>query len=226
MINIAIDGFCGSGKSTLSKELAKRLNFRMLDTGAIFRGLGYVYNKSNLGEMTEKSIHNFLKTTKVEVKFVGDVQNVIVNGENVTAFLRNEEVGQLASKISVFPEVRKMYLAVAKKFATDNDCVMEGRDIGSFVLPNADFKFFCTADENVRAKRRFEQQLALGNQVEFADILNELRERDYKDTHREHGAITVMPDSIIVDTTHQSLEQSVDFCLKEIKKKHPNIKTY
>ena len=103
---------------------------------------------------------------------------------------------------------------------------MEGRDIGSFVLPNADFKFFCTADENVRAKRRFEQQLALGNQVEFADILNELRERDYKDTHREHGAITVMPDSIIVDTTHQSLEQSVDFCLKEIKKKHPNIKTY
>lgn len=452
MINIAIDGFCGSGKSTLAKELAKRLNFRMLDTGAIFRGLGYVYNKSNLGEMTEKSIHNFLKTTKVEVKFVGDVQNVIVNGENITAFLRNEEVGQLASKISVFPEVRKMYLAIAKKFATDNDCVMEGRDIatyvmpnanvkifltaeekvrakrryqellakgesvtlddvlkelqerdlrdttrpvapltpteesvivdnsnmnfeqtvdyclkviedkvgqksklniaidgyvcsgkstiaralakklgfkvfdtgaiyrgvacafdymkcdenkiseeyveefaeqinlkvefidsvehvfvngidytpflrtertsalsaklspfvcirekvlnlqrnfarnndlvmegrdiGSFVLPNADFKFFCTADENVRAKRRFEQQLALGNQVEFTDILNELRERDYKDTHREHGAITVMPDSIIVDTTHQSLEQSVNFCLKEIKKKHPNIKTY
>ena len=138
----------------MAKELAKRLNFRMLDTGAIFRGLGYVYNKSNLGEMTEKSIHNFLRTTKVEVKFVGDVQNVIVNGENVTAFLRNEEVGQLASKISVFPEVRNMYLAVAKKFATDNDCVMEGRDIATHVMPNANVKIFLTAEEKVRAKRR------------------------------------------------------------------------
>ena len=140
--------------------------------------------------------------------------------------MRTERTSALSAKLSPFVCIREKVLNLQRNFARNNDLVMEGREIGSFVLPNADFKIFCTADENVRAKRRFEQQLALGNQVEFVDILNELRERDYKDTHREHGAITVMPDSIIVDTTHQSLEQSVDFCLKEIKKKHPNIKTY
>jgi cytidylate kinase len=100
---------------------------------------------------------------------------------------------------------------------------MEGRDIGSFVLPDAQFKFFCTADENVRAKRRYEQQRAMGNEVKFEDVLKELQERDFKDVHRDHGALKILEDSIIVDTTKSSLEQSVKFCLKHIKKKYPNI---
>ena len=137
--------------------------------------------------------------------------------------MRTERTSALTAKISPFVCIRQKVLNLQRKFAENNNLVMEGRDIGSFVLPNADFKFFCTADELVRAKRRYEQQRELGNDVKFEDVLQELRARDYADTHREHGAIKIMPDSIVVDTTNQSLEQSVEFCLNEIKKVYPNL---
>ena len=139
---------------------------------------------------------------------------MIVNGIDFTSNLRTEHISALTAKISPFECVREKVLFLQRDFAKKNNLVMEGRDIGSHVLPNADFKFFCTADEKVRAQRRFEQQKMAGNNVNFEDVLS-----DYADTHRDHGAITKMSDSIILDTTNQTLEQSVDFCLNEMRKK-------
>ena len=216
---VAIDGFTGSGKSTLAKILAQKLGFHILDTGTIFRAMAYGYLQSGLGEIDEKKAEKYIKTAKVEVDFIKNEQHTYLNGKDVTAYLRTEDVSQMASKISAFPRVREQYLTIAKNFAENYDCVMEGRDIGTVVIPNAQVKIFLTADENVRAKRRYEQQREMGNDVEFDDVLEELRARDYADVHREHGAITKLPESIVIDTTKQSLKQSVDFCLNEMRKR-------
>ncbi len=219
--NITIDGFVCSGKSTIAKTLAKRLNFKVFDTGAVYRAIACAYDYMGLDEkkINEKSMKQFAKQINVSINFVDNVQHVIVNGIDHTQNLRTEHTSSLSAKVSPFECIREKVLKLQRDFAAENNLVMEGRDIGSHVLPNADFKFFCTADENVRAKRRYEQQKNLGNDVEFADVLQELRERDYADIHREHGAIKKLPESIVIDTTNQSLEQSVKFCLAEMKKR-------
>ncbi len=224
-INISIDGYVCSGKSTITKALAKRLGFRIFDTGAIYRGIAcaFVYMHYDVNKISDEYICNFAKQINVKIEFIDGTEHVFVNGIDYTPFLRTERTSALSAKISPFTCIRNKVLALQRDFAKHNNTVMEGRDIGSYVLPNADFKFFCTADENVRAERRYEQQKALGNDVNFEDVLKELRERDYKDVHREHGAIKLLPDSIIIDTTNQSLDQSVEFCLNEIKKKYPNL---
>lgn len=225
-INIAIDGYVCSGKSTITKLLAKKLGFRIFDTGAIYRGVAcaFCYMKYDESKISDKYVCEFSKQINLKVDFLDGVEHVFVNGIDYTAFLRTEKISALSAKISPFGCIRDKVLKLQRGFAKNNDVVMEGRDIGSYVLPNADFKFFCTADENVRAKRRYEQQRAFGNEVSFDDVLRELRERDYNDIHREHGAIKILPESIIVDTTNQNLEESVEFCLNEIRKKYPNIK--
>ncbi len=224
-INIAIDGYVCSGKSTITKALAKRLNFRIFDTGAIYRGIAcaFVYMNYDESKISDEYICKFAKQINVKIEFMDGTEHVFVNGIDYTPYLRTERTSVLSAKISPFTCIRKKVLFLQREFAKHNNTVMEGRDIGSFVLPNADFKFFCTADEQVRARRRYEQQRALGNDVTYEEVLKDLRERDYKDVHREHGAIKLLPDSIIIDTTNQSLEQSVDFCIKEIKKKYPDI---
>ena len=173
MINIAIDGFTGSGKSTLAKVLAQKLgeNFRILDTGAIFRGFGYAFDLAGYKDMTDENIASFLKDVDVKVLFVGNLQHVFVNGSDITNYIRTEKVSQLASKISVFPAVREKYLEIAKKFAREHDCIMEGRDIGTVVMPNADVKIFLTADEDKRAKRRFDELVAKGTNVLYEEVL-------------------------------------------------------
>lgn len=224
-INIAIDGYVCSGKSTIARALAKKLNFKVLDTGALYRAVAcaFKYMNYNENQINAKTVCDFSKQINVDVEFIDDTQHTLVNCIDYTPFLRTEEISKLSAKLSPFNCVRQKVLNIQRNFAKQNNCVMEGRDIGSYVLPNADFKFFCTADENVRAKRRFEQQKALGNDVEFDDVLKELKTRDYNDVNRAHGAITVTPTSIILDTTNQSLDQSVDFCLKQIQKKFPKI---
>lgn len=225
-INITLDGYVCSGKSTISKVLAKKLGFSVFDTGAIYRGVACAFDYMSLDEkkISEKYICAFARQINVRIEFIDNVQHVFVNGIDHTPNLRTERISALSAKISPFNCIREKVLKLQRDYAKNHNLVMEGRDIGSFVLPNADFKFFCTADENVRAKRRYEQQKAMGNDVNFADVLKELKERDYKDIHRDHGAVKIMPDSIIVDTTNQSLDQSVQFCLNEIKKKCPDIK--
>ena len=152
------------------------------------------------------------------------VQHVYVNGVDHTNNLRRDEISVLSAKLSPFTSIRDKVLKIQREFAFNNNTVMEGRDIGSEVLPDADFKFFITADEEVRARRRYSQQIARGEDVSFEKVLEELRDRDYKDIHREHGAIKKMPDAVVVDTTNQTLEESVEFCLDVINKKRTQTK--
>ena len=155
MINIAVDGFAGSGKSTLVKLLAEKLgkDFKVLDTGAIFRGFAYGFKQTGHKQINEKTVEDFLKKTSIYISFINGKQHVFVNRKDVTEFLRTAEIGELSAKISVFEDVRARYLVIAQSFARENNCIMEGRDIGTVVMPNADIKIFLTADEKVRAKR-------------------------------------------------------------------------
>ena len=221
MFKIAIDGYMGSGKSTLAKGLCERLgdNFKMLDTGAIFRAISYAYYVSFGEEVEDSKVKGLIESKEIEVRFNGDKQNVFVNNENVTPFIRTERISQMASKISIFPFVREKYLKIAKNFASRNNCVMEGRDIGSVVMPDADVKIFLTASEEVRAKRRFEEAVGRGQKVTLKGVLKDLRERDKRDTTRATAPLAPCKDSIIVDNTDMNLEETIDFCYKIVKDK-------
>ncbi len=220
-INIAIDGYVCSGKSTIAKALAKKLGFKVFDTGAIYRGIAcaFEYLHCDENKINQKYIEKFANQIHVEIEFIDGVQHIRVNGIDHTPYIRTEKCSELTAKIAPFVCIREKVLKLQREFAQKNNIVMEGRDIGSFVLPKANYKFFCTADENVRALRRFEQQRAMGNDVQFEDVLRELKDRDFKDIHREHGAIVKTKDAIVVDTTNQNLEQSVEFCINEMKKR-------
>ena len=221
MFKIAIDGYMGSGKSTLAKSLCEKLgsDFKMLDTGAIFRAIAYSYYAS-YGEIVEESkVRELVNIKNIEVRFIDGKQNVFINQENVTPFLRTEVISQMASKISIFPFVREKYLKIAKEFAIRNNCVMEGRDIGSVVMPDADVKIFLTANENIRAMRRFEEAKLRGQKVKFEDVLKDLRERDLRDTTRTEAPLKPCKDSIIVDNSDMNLEETIDYCYDIITEK-------
>ena len=219
MVSVAIDGFTGCGKSTLAKSLCERLNFRMLDTGAIFRGIACAFGDLGYSEMDEGNIDKFVKEIAVEVKFIDNLQHVFVNGDDKTPNLRTEKTSQLASKISVFPKVREFMNDVAREFAKNNNCIIEGRDIGSVVLPNADVKIFLTADENVRAKRRYLQLIEMGKNADLNEVLKDLKERDYRDSHREVAPLKMTDDAIKVDNTNMTFEETIDFCYNLIVSK-------
>ena len=192
MFKIAIDGYMGSGKSTLAKGLCERLgdNFKMLDTGAIFRAIAYAYYVSFGEEVEESKVKELIVSKEIEVRFNGDKQNVFVNNENVTPFIRTERISQMASKISIFPFVREKYLKIAKNFASRNNCVMEGRDIGSVVMPDADVKIFLTASVEDRAQRRYDEIKASGQPCDYNETLSLIKERDKKENRKESKKIT------------------------------------
>lgn len=218
MLNIAIDGHVGSGKSTLSKGLAKRLNLRVLDTGAIYRGIACRFKAEGLeNHIDEGTINKFVEKLKVQVEFDGDLQRVIVDGVDYTPWLRKEETSVLTSKISPFPKIREKVLDIQRDFAKKYDCVIEGRDIGTVVLPNADVKFFITASEKVRAQRRYDQIKNLPDSPSYDEILKDLRMRDYQDEHRKIAPLKPAKDSIIMDTSEMTLEQTIEKCVQIIQ---------
>lgn len=218
MLNIAIDGHVGSGKSTLSKGLAKRLNLRVLDTGAIYRGIACRFKAEGLeNHIDEGTINKFVEKLKVQVEFDGDLQRVIVDDVDYTPWLRKEETSVLTSKISPFPKIRDKVLDIQRDFAKKYDCVIEGRDIGTVVLPNADVKFFITASEKVRAQRRYDQIKNLPDSPSYDEILKDLRMRDYQDEHRKIAPLKPAEDSIIMDTSEMTLEQTIEKCAQIIQ---------
>ena len=178
MLNIALDGHVGSGKSTIAKGIANQLGLKVLDTGAIYRGLACCYKEKGLPVPNENIIEKFVSDIKVEVVFIDDLQHVVVNGKDYTQFLRLEETSMMAAQISPFSVLRSVVLKIQRQFAKDYPCVIEGRDIGREVLPDAQVKFFVTASEEVRAKRRFDQ-IKDKDSTSFQDVLKDLRERDY-----------------------------------------------
>ena len=197
------------------------MKFNFFDTGAVYRGIACAFKYLGLDEnkIDKKYIEKFASQIYVDIKFIKNLEHVYVNSVDHTKDLRRDEISVLSAKISPFVCIREKVLKIQRDFAKTHNVVMEGRDIGSEVLPDADFKFFTTADETVRAKRRFEQYLERGEDVTYEKVLEELRDRDYKDIHREHGAVRMMPDAHLIDTTNQTLDESVDECLNIILKK-------
>ena len=219
MINITIDGHVGSGKSTLAKELAKKLGYKVLDTGAIYRGFACAFKEGNFKEVNEENVNLLVKNSTVEVFFENDLQHVVVNGRDYTSHLREEEISVLSAKISPFPPLRGKVKDLQRNFAQKYNCVVEGRDIGTVVLPNADVKFFVTASEEVRAKRRFEQYKDKKDEPSFQEVLQDLKERDYRDEHRPIAPLKPAKDAIVVDSSDMTLPQTIDYCLSVIKDK-------
>jgi len=219
MISIAIDGGTACGKGTIAKALADKLGFKVLDTGAIFRGIACAFVDFGLNEMNDSIIDEFVQKIKLDVKFIDDIQHVFVNGEDKTPFLRTESTSQMASKISVFPKVRSFMNEVAREFAKENNCIVEGRDITTVVLPNADVKFFFTADAKVRAARRVNQLIASGKEAKFNEVYKDLLERDERDSKRAVAPLKPAPDAIIMDNTNMTEQQSIDFCYNKIIEK-------
>lgn len=223
MFNVTIDGKAGCGKSTLAEELSIRLNLKKFNTGAVYRGLTCEYmNIYGDKKPTLEVIKEFLKKLDITVKFIDNEQHVIVNGQDYTPRLREEVISNFVALVAPFDELREKVRQIQRNFAKDNDCIMEGRDIGTVVLPKAQCKLFLTASNEVRAQRRYDQLKGTENCPTLQEILTELNDRDYKDITREHGALLPAEDSIIVDNSNETLEQTIDRCVKiitEIKNK-------
>lgn len=219
MINIAVDGTVGSGKSTVTKELARLLNLKVLDTGAIYRGIACEFKKKFSNNVNDENVEKILKKLKVQVEFEGENQKVIVNDFDYTPYLRTEEISSLTSRISPYPKIREKVLTIQRKFASDYNSIMEGRDIGTVVLPKADVKIFLTATQEERAKRRYDQIILKDNTVTLEKILEDLKVRDYNDEHREIAPLKPAEDAIFVDNTGMTLQETVKKLYEIIQEK-------
>lgn len=218
MINVAIDGPAGAGKSTIAKAAAKELGFIYVDTGALYRAVAY--NAVKTGAIDdEQKIINMLDSTKVELKYVNGVQAVYLNGEDVSAFIRTPEISMGASKVSAIPQVRAFLLNLQREIASTNNVIMDGRDIATVVLPNADVKIFLFASPECRAERRYKELIEKGESVSFDDVLKDVNQRDYQDSHREIAPLKPSDDSIMVDTSEFTLQESIDLIVNTIKEK-------
>lgn len=219
MFNIAIDGTTSSGKSTLAFELSKRIGFKRLDTGAIYRAIACAYKRQGCGKVIATSVEKFVKNLNIEVVFDGLNQRVLACGIDETPNLRSEEISLLASEISPFKVVREKVLEKQRDFASKNNCVVEGRDITTVVLPNADIKFFITASAEERAKRRHLQFVGKPNAPTFEEVLRDVKIRDERDENREFGKLKISDDAIVIDATGKTLEEVTNLCEKIVRNK-------
>lgn len=218
MYNIAIDGPVGSGKSTLAKMLATRLGFRFLDTGALYRGVACYIKYKNIDKIDEQSINKIVNELTIKIKFINNIQHVIINNLDFTAQLREEDISMLSSQISNYKSVRDKVLLLQREFAKENNCILEGRDIGTVILPNADVKFYLIADEKIRATRRY-LQFKNSNDASYEKVYSDLKKRDFDNMHREIAPLKPAKDSIIIDNSKMTVEECADVCLKYIKQK-------
>ncbi len=217
MINIAIDGPAGAGKSTIAKLAAKELNFIYVDTGALYRAVGYYVLNKNIEPKDEKKVSEILNEIDVTLKFVDGEQRVFLNGEDVSAKIRTPEMSMAASAVSAHPAVRKFLFEAQQKLARENNVIMDGRDIGTVVLPNADVKIFLTASPEDRARRRYDELILKGQDVKYEDVLEDVITRDYNDSHRAVAPLKQADDAILLDTTGNELETSIELVISTIK---------
>lgn len=217
MINVAIDGPAGAGKSTISRRAASELGYIYIDTGALYRTVGVAAMRQNrLG--TQADIESVLTDAlSVELRFENGIQKMYLNGEDVSEEIRTPEASMAASKVSAVPAVRAYLFDLQKKIAKENDCIMDGRDIGTVVLPDADVKIFLTASPEARAKRRFKELTEKGSDVKYEDVLSDMIKRDYDDSHRAIAPLKQAEDAILVDTSDIGLEESVALIIRTIK---------
>ncbi len=217
MINVAIDGPAGAGKSTIARAAAGQLGFIYVDTGALYRAVALNAVRNNALEDNEKLV-SMLDDTTVKLQFdESGNQCVILNGEDVSSLIRTPEISMGASKVSGVPAVRAFLLDLQREIAQNNNVIMDGRDIGTVVLPNADVKIFLTASPECRAERRFKELVEKGEKVTFEEVLADVNQRDYQDSHREIAPMKPCEDSVMADTTGNTLDESVEMIIKIIK---------
>ena len=209
MISVAIDGPAGAGKSTIARAAAAQLGFIYVDTGALYRSIGLFAVQKKIDVAQKNDIIALLGQIDVELTFVDGEQRVLLCGEDVSDEIRSPEVSMAASVVSAIPEVRSFLFDLQKDMAKHNNVVMDGRDIGTVVLPKAQVKIFLTASPEVRAKRRCLELEQKGERVSYEDVLADIRQRDYNDTHREIAPLKQAEDAVLVDTSELTLEESV-----------------
>lgn len=216
--SIAIDGPSGAGKSTLAKMVAEKLGFLYVDTGAIYRTVGLYAQKKQVEPDDAAAVTALLDSIQIKMSHGKDgLQHMYLNGEDVTSEIRRHEISAYASAVSAIPQVRAFLLEMQRSLARTNNVVMDGRDIGTVVLPQAEVKVFLTADSADRARRRYDELVQRGQQTEYEAVLKDLIQRDYNDSHRSSAPLKQAEDALLLDTTGNSLDQSFELLLKTIK---------
>lgn len=219
MINVAIDGPAGAGKSTVARGAAKELGYIYVDTGALYRTVALAAQRKNiLGD--EEKITGMLSSITVELKFDDNgEQKVYLNSEDVSSLIRTPEISMAASSVSQIPAVREFLLELQRSIARNNNVIMDGRDIGTVVLPNADVKIFLFASPECRAERRYKELIEKGEDVRYEDVLKDVNDRDYQDSHRKIAPLKPTEESVMADTTGKALPESIEMVVSVIKEK-------
>ena len=216
MIRIAIDGPSGAGKSSIAKAVAARLGIVYVDTGALYRTAGYYVRGKGIARTDKEGVVSCLPHIKIEVRYEDGAQHVYLNGEDLGDRIREPEISMYASSVSAIPEVRAFLLDTQRDIAAKNSVIMDGRDIGTVILPNADVKIFMTASNEARAQRRTKELIAKGMDARYEDVLREMIERDENDRTRDVAPAVAAPDAILLDNSDMTIEENVDAVLSII----------
>lgn len=216
---IAIDGPSGSGKSTIAKMIAQKLQCIYVDTGAMYRAIGLYLLRHHISMEEEEEIQKHLSNISIYLEHLNGIQKIYLNQEEVSEWIRTQEVGACASRIARYLSVREKLVNLQREIAKRHNVVMDGRDIGSVVLPNASIKIFLTANVEVRAKRRYDELQAKGESCTFAEIIKEIEARDYQDSHREYAPLIQVQDAIQIDSSYLSISQVVEKILEIVEKR-------
>ena len=208
--NVAIDGPAGAGKSTIAKLVAKDLNFIYVDTGAMYRAIALFLLNKGISKDDEKAIADVCGEIDIEIKHADGLQQVWLNGQDVSAEIRREAVGNMASATSVYSCVREKLLSLQRDIAATQDVIMDGRDIGTCILPNAQAKIYLTASVSTRAKRRYQELCEKGVSCDLEEIKKDIEDRDYRDMHREISPLKQAEDAVLVDSSDMTIEQVVE----------------
>ncbi|MBE5943945.1 MAG: (d)CMP kinase [Lachnospiraceae bacterium] len=217
MVSIAIDGPAGAGKSTIAKLVAEKLGYVYVDTGAMYRSIALYFLNNDIDCEDEQAVLSACQNINVEIKYEEGVQQVYLNGENVSTAIRQETVGNMASKVAAKKPVRELLLQLQRDIAASKDVIMDGRDIGTFVLPNADVKIYLTASVKTRAKRRYDQLVEKGETPDISKIEADIEQRDYQDMNREIAPLKQADDAIYLDTSDMSIDEVVEFISSKTK---------
>ena len=218
--SVAIDGPSGAGKSTIAKFLAKELNFLYVDTGAMYRAIGLFAARNGVDAGDAAAVEPLLSQVKLDLAYVEGEQRIFLNGEDVSRSIRTEEASKNASQVSAIPAVRNFLLEFQRSFDKQNCILMDGRDIGTVVLPDADVKIFLTATPEARAQRRYKEQIERGEAVTFEQVLEAIQKRDAADSSRVAAPLKPAEDSVLVDTTFLNLQESIQRILEIILEKY------
>lgn len=221
-IAVAVDGPVGAGKSSIARAAAKELGFVYCDTGALYRAVGLYCSRNSVDMSSGSAVAAKLPEISLELRLEDGIQRVYLNGEDVSEEIRLPEISMAASTVSAVPEVRAALLELQRNMARTNSVIMDGRDIGTVVLPNAEVKIFLTARPEIRAKRRYDELVQKGVETTFEDVLDDLNKRDYNDSHRETAPLKQADDAVLADTSELDFGQSVELICNIIKQKPQN----